>query len=95
MSARSNMYIFNHKFSGDSTARRGDVEIVYNLKACAPKCTAVVHFEIDGIGKNILFTVTEHGRKVRNTKADAERVGYVLETARRWYYTTYGITAFE
>ena len=95
MSAASYMRIFNHEFSEGADAWHGTVSITYNIKDCAPKCVAVVKYDIDGLGKNIIFNVVDHGRKVRNTRADAERVGYVLESARRWYYITFGIAALE
>ena len=95
MSVASYMRVFDHKFSEEADAWHGEVTITYNVKDGAPKCVATVKYDIDSIGKNVLFNVVDHGRKVRNTKADAERVGYVLESARRWYYITYGISAFE
>ena len=95
MAVTSYMNIFGHEFSEGANAKHGIVSITYNVKDCAPRCVARVAFDLDDSGLNVVFTIKDHGRKVRNTNADRERAGYILETARRWYYTTYGITAFE
>lgn len=90
MSVASYMDFRGHSIVENSTVMNGAVEVEYRVKYNAPWVTARVEWHVDEpLFGDIHFRMVDAGRKLRNTKADQERVFEVVRVARNWWRRWY------